>query len=91
MGAAGLVRAKGVQERAKRRQERPKSGQERLKMDQERAKSGQERPKSGLRAAQSGQERFKSGPKGILDASWLVLGPFWKQKSLFFLRNSNTF
>ena len=62
----------------------PSGSQERPKSDKERAKRGQERPKSG-------QERPKSVPKAILEASWLVSGPSWRAKSLFFIEFFNTF
>ena len=65
--------------------------QERLKTDQERAKSGQEQLKSGQERPMSDQERFKSGPKAILEASWLVLGPVWAAKCVFFVTFSDTF
>ena len=65
--------------------ERPKSGQERLETDQERAKSAQEQLKSGQERPKSDQERPKSGPKAILEASWLVLGPFWRAKWFFII------
>ena len=85
-------------ERTQSDQERSKRGQERLKTDQDRAKSGQERPKSDQEQTKSGQERPKSdperpksAPKGILEASWLVLGRVREAKTVVFLRFVNTF
>ena len=83
MSAAGLValeRLKSDQEQSKRRQDSPLSGQERLKKD----KSGPRRPKSD-------PERPKSAPKGILEASWLVLGRVWEAKTVVFFRFYNIF
>ena len=83
LGAAP-ERLKSDRERCKRRQDWPLNGQERLKTDPEQGKRGQERPKSD-------PERPKSAPKGILEASWLVLGRVWEAKTLVFLRLFNSF
>ena len=47
--------------------------------------------KIGPRRPKSDPERPKSGPKGILEASWLVLGRVREAKTVVFLRFLNTF
>ena len=47
--------------------------------------------KIGPRRPKSDPERPKSGPKGILEASWLVLGRVREAKTVVFLAFFNTF